>query len=54
MSLESFLEALAEDANEVDLGDFFETSGLLHVSFAADLSHRKYRRKLADSCDIGR
>ena len=29
MSLESFLEALAEDANEVDLGDFFEASGLL-------------------------
>ena len=29
MSLESFLEALAEDSNEVDLGDFFEASGLL-------------------------
>ena len=29
MSLESFLEALAEDANEVDLGNFFEASGLL-------------------------
>ena len=29
MSLESFLEALAEDTNEVDLGDFFEASGLL-------------------------
>ena len=29
MSLESFLEALAEDSNEVDLGDFIEASGLL-------------------------
>ena len=29
MSLESFLEALAEDANEVDLGDYLEASGLL-------------------------
>ena len=29
MSLESFLEALSEDPNEVDLGDFIEASGLL-------------------------
>ena len=29
MSLESFLEALAEDPDNVSLGDFFEASGLL-------------------------